>query len=118
MPYASRVTLFAKDHPSASIIGCVSCTVTDSRRRPLMSLFIYALVASMTAVAPVDDPDEPAGLVVEQVLPGADVVRGGIEPGDVLLSWSRDAAGPHRPAARGDLRTPLDLMDVEVEQLP
>jgi CHAT domain-containing protein/tetratricopeptide (TPR) repeat protein len=83
-----------------------------------MSLLIGALALSITAAAAPSDPDAHAGLVVEQVLPAADVVRAGLEPGDILLSWSREAAGPHRPAARGDLRTPLDLMDVEVEQLP
>lgn len=58
------------------------------------------------------------GALVEEVPSGTIAARAGLEPGDVVLSWSRKAIGADAPAASGDLQTPLDLAEVEVEELP
>ncbi len=59
------------------------------------------------------------GVVVESVRPGWPADKAGIRRGDVLTSWRRAANPPANPSeARGDLRTPFDLRQVEVEQLP
>ncbi len=61
----------------------------------------------------------PVGLMVDSVEAGGAAERAGLRRGDVLLRWSRVAA-PVAAAAdtRGELRTPFDLDDVEVEQAP
>lgn len=62
---------------------------------------------------------EPAGLAVESVKPRSVSARAGLEPGDVLLSWSCAASPPIAPElASGSLRTPFDLLPLEIEEAP
>jgi len=59
------------------------------------------------------------GVVVEEVTPGFGGEKSGLQAGDVLLSWSRDANPPANPKpARGTIRTPFDLVEAEYEQTP
>jgi CHAT domain-containing protein/Tfp pilus assembly protein PilF len=58
------------------------------------------------------------GAFVEEVL-GSWAAAGGIQPGDVILSWSRDATPPANPEpANGRIEAIFDLRDVELEQGP
>jgi CHAT domain-containing protein/Tfp pilus assembly protein PilF len=61
----------------------------------------------------------PSGVVVEEVGKDSAGERAGIKPGDVLLSWVRLSNSPANPKeARGKIKSPFDLADVEVEQAP
>lgn len=51
------------------------------------------------------------GVVVVTAMQHFDAANAGIEPGDVLLSWSRGTA-------RGLITSPVDLMKVEIEESP
>jgi CHAT domain-containing protein/tetratricopeptide (TPR) repeat protein len=57
--------------------------------------------------------DEPA-LVVERVAPDSASARGGLEPGDVLISWTRSE--PAVPS--GSLGSVFDLIEFEIEHAP
>lgn len=57
------------------------------------------------------------GVVVEEVQPGGAGAVAGLEPGDVLLSWSRETETKETKSS-GDLTSPLDLRAVAVEQVP
>ncbi len=69
------------------------------------------------ALSPGDLNPEPAGVVVEEVERGFAAHKAGLEPGDVLLRWRRAASLPANPeSASGDLSSPFDLDEVELEQ--
>src|SRR5579864_2821846 len=51
------------------------------------------------------------GVVVEKVTKDLSAEKAGLQPGDVLLRWSRRAA-------KGDLESPFDLSMIETEQSP
>ena len=77
----------------------------------LMVLFLAApLAASETA---------PSGIVIEEAQPGMTAQAAGLRPGDVLLSWRREApsAADSMPTA-GALELPFDLAEVFIEQVP
>jgi len=57
-------------------------------------------------------PEPSAGLVTEAIEPGTTAAKAGLEPGDVLVSWTTEAG------AAGTLRTPFDLATVFVEEVP
>ena len=56
------------------------------------------------------------GLVVESVAPESAGFRDGFIAGDRLFSWCRTADGEAGCVARGNLRTPFDWRDMEVEE--
>jgi CHAT domain-containing protein/tetratricopeptide (TPR) repeat protein len=58
-----------------------------------------------------EEPTKSAGVVVESLSAKGAAARGGLRPGDVLLSW-------HRAAATGPLRSCDDVATVEIEQAP
>lgn len=61
----------------------------------------------------------PPGVVVEEVAAGSEAAAAGIKPGDLLLSWRRAAEPPANPTeARGEIGSPFDLSEVEIEQAP
>jgi CHAT domain-containing protein len=77
--------------------------------RPLGPLtWIAAFVAAVNVGADV---------VVEVVPAGFGGERAGLAAGDVIASWSRPRS-PTARAARGRIRTPFDLLHVEIEQGP
>lgn len=59
------------------------------------------------------------GAVVESVKPGSPGEASGLQPGDVLLSWSCPASLPAFPqSASGNIRSPYDLLPLEIEEAP
>jgi CHAT domain-containing protein/Tfp pilus assembly protein PilF len=61
----------------------------------------------------------PPGVIVEEVQPGSAAHEAGLEPGDVLLEWEREASPPAHPdPARGTFVSPFDVPEVEAEQAP
>ena len=94
---------------------------TTSLRRAL-TLLIVARGFNPGVGAQPSEPGVPqsrAGVIVESVAAGSAGARAGIKPGDVLLSWARAAAPPNNPTgASGDLRSPFDMVEIEVEQAP
>jgi CHAT domain-containing protein/Tfp pilus assembly protein PilF len=58
-------------------------------------------------------------VVVEEVARNAGGEKAGLKPGDLLLSWVRAPAPPANPEeARGEIGSPFDLADIEMEQAP
>jgi CHAT domain-containing protein len=51
------------------------------------------------------------GIVVETVAKNSEAEKAGLAEGDVILAWSRGEA-------KGDIRSPFDLSEVEIEQEP
>jgi len=83
--------------------------------RSLLPLVLLILVISASR-APLGAADQASGAVVEQVL-GRWAAAKGLQPGDVILTWRREAQPPHAAAA-GEIASSLDLRDVELEQAP
>ena len=62
---------------------------------------------------------ETRAIVVEAVEKGWAGHKAGILPGDVFTSWKRAASPPANPSAdQGDLVSPFDLAEIEVEHAP
>ncbi len=57
------------------------------------------------------------GLVVETVTPESAAFRAGLMPDDRLFSWCRSPGGEKVCVARGDLRTPFEWLDVQMEDV-
>jgi CHAT domain-containing protein/Tfp pilus assembly protein PilF len=78
---------------------------------------VLTTVASHTVFT--QDQAPLRGVVVEEVGAGSAGEKAGIEPGDVLLSWVRAAAPPANPdETGGDIGSPFDVADIELEQAP
>jgi CHAT domain-containing protein/Tfp pilus assembly protein PilF len=57
--------------------------------------------------------------VVEEVAKGSAAEQAGLRAGDLILTWRREANPPANPKpASGEIRSPFDLAEVEVEQAP
>jgi CHAT domain-containing protein/tetratricopeptide (TPR) repeat protein len=65
------------------------------------------------APCPLSDP----GAMIETVTPESAAFLAGLAPGDRLVSWCRTASGEADCAARGDLRTPFDWLDLQMEDV-
>lgn len=75
-----------------------------------------ALLAALAGGLP---PELEVGVVIEKVQPGSVGEQAGFRPGDVLLDWQRAPTPPANPRpAAGTLRSPFDLTQVLIEQLP
>lgn len=87
-----------------------SPSLASGRRRRSCLLILVSTLA-----APIASPASGLpGLVVERVDPGSGWELAGLQPGDVLRTWTR--AGD--PAEQGALSTPFDLAEVVTEQWP
>ncbi len=85
----------------------------------LAAVTTLAVFASGPAAAPLAARSTPAGAVVETVEEGSAAALAGVLPDDLLLIWSRAAAPPaRRPAPRGRIRSPWDVVEVEIEEWP
>ena len=74
-----------------------------------------ALFAALAALA----TPPPPGIVVEKVVPGHEAAKAGVQPGDVLVSWTREANPPANPApASGVFRSPFDVLEVQINEAP
>jgi CHAT domain-containing protein len=78
------------------------------------------LLACSASAARARSPETPqAGVVVEAVKPYRAAAKAGLQPGDLLLGWTRDATPPANPElARGAFLGPLDVLETELEQAP
>src|SRR5215472_11912485 len=63
------------------------------------------------AGAPGNSPAENSGVVVQSVARGSESDHVGLHEGDTILGWNR---GP----ISGSIRSPFDLAEVEIEQVP
>jgi len=71
------------------------------------------LAATEAALCPFSAP----GLVVETVTPESAAFRAGLMPGDRMLSWCRAPGAEGDCVARGDLRTPFDWLNVQMDDV-
>jgi CHAT domain-containing protein/Tfp pilus assembly protein PilF len=82
-------------------------------------LILSALTLSLLqahAAAP-GAPEE--GAVVEEVTAGWAGAAAGLQPGDIILSWSCPASPPALPQpSSGIVRSPYDLLPLEIEEAP
>lgn len=62
-------------------------------------------------------PFSTPGVVVERILPESPGARAGLMPGDRLFSWCRVPEGGGECIARGDLRTPYDWLDLDLDDI-
>ncbi len=69
------------------------------------------------AVEDVRCPLSEPGLVIETVAPESAAFRAGLMPGDRLFSWCRTAGGGGDCATRGNLHTPFDWLDLQMEDV-
>src|SRR5262245_32114791 len=75
----------------------------------------WALAAMLASPAAASEGTAAgAGVVVADVVKASSADAAGVQPGDVLETWT-PAAGE---AAQGRLATLFDVLDVEVEQAP
>ena len=89
-------------------------------RRRRLPFSILSLVFLLPANMAGDEGADAArfGVVVEEVAPGSGGHKAGVQPGDVIVSWSRAPAPPANPeAAEGRIASPFDLAGVEIEQV-
>ncbi|MEM7587250.1 MAG: CHAT domain-containing protein [Acidobacteriota bacterium] len=97
---------------------------TSTKPALVLSLLGLLGLASAAAVLAASAPSSshralPPGIVVERVGEGFAAHRAGLKPGDVLLRWHRAASPPANPEpAHGELDSPFDLAEVELEQAP
>jgi len=89
----------------------------------MSSLKLLAIVACLVVL--LATPSLPAdaaadhGVVVEEATYGYAGHAAGLRPGDSLMRWSREANPPANPyPAQGEIRTPFDVVEVEIEQAP
>ena len=93
--------------------------------RPWRRRTVLALLAILFVSRPLSSSQTNAGggvstgAIVEAVAPGLAGEVGGLRPGTVITSWVRTAALPANPMdARGSIRSPFDLTEIETEQAP
>ncbi len=91
------------------------------RRRIHASFLLLGLLAlsPLRAALAADAPCSLStpGLVIETVTPESAAFRAGLMPGDRLFSWCRTEGGAEGCAARGELRTPFDWLNVQMEDV-
>ena len=90
-----------------------------------LSLFLAACIAAPAPAGPARHalkdthcPFSAPGLIVETVTPESAAFRAGLMPGDRLFSWCRVPGGEGDCVAQGDLRTPFDWLDLQLEDVP
>ena len=91
--------------------------ITIRRSRVSALILGFLAISPLNAVEDRPCPFSTPGLVVETVAPESAASRAGLMPGDRLFSWCRTADGESGCAARGDLGTPFDWLDVQTEDV-
>src|SRR5262245_17336500 len=84
--------------------------LSDDLNSPLLAA---PPAASEAAGCPFSAP----GVVVEAVTPESAAARAGLMPGDRLFSWCRASGTAGDCVARGELRTPFDWLDLQIEDV-
>jgi CHAT domain-containing protein/Tfp pilus assembly protein PilF len=82
-----------------------------------MKLIWTFIWAAAVIDSPAHCPFSTPGLVIETVTPESAGSRAGFIPDDRLSSWCRVPAGGGGCVTRGDLRTPFDWLELELEDL-
>jgi CHAT domain-containing protein/Tfp pilus assembly protein PilF len=77
--------------------------------RQTTTWFIFLLMTGL--VAALTSKQNQSGIIVERVAKNSEGERAGLREGDVLLNWTRGDA-------RGQIDSPFDLPDLEIEQAP
>jgi len=89
-----------------------------TRSFPVVSMVLVLLTVSpLHATDHEPCPFSSPGLVVETVDPESVGFRAGLMPGDRLFSWCRTLDGQKGCVARGELRTPFDWRDIELDDV-
>jgi CHAT domain-containing protein/tetratricopeptide (TPR) repeat protein len=78
---------------------------------PRVCLLLSLFASTALGQAPAGSVGLEPGVVIEAVTNGGEAAKGGLEPGDVVLRWSRGDA-------EGDVESPSDIPLVEIEQAP
>jgi CHAT domain-containing protein/Tfp pilus assembly protein PilF len=78
---------------------------------------VLGLAAKAPLAADAPCPLSTPGLVIETVTPESAAFRAGLMPGDRLFTWCKASGGEGGCAARGDLRTPFDWLDLQMEDV-
>ena len=82
-----------------------------------MKLLVFWIALSSWGFAGTDPGFN--GLVVEEVAEGGGAQEAGLEPGDVLLAWEREADdSAESDSAEGQFESPFDLWELHAEQMP
>jgi CHAT domain-containing protein/tetratricopeptide (TPR) repeat protein len=90
-----------------------------SRVGSLAFSFVLASASGPAATDAFHRQTTARAVIVDEVARGSAGEQGGVRPGDLLHSWVREAAPPANPHdAHGELGSPFDLLDVEMEQAP
>ena len=109
---ADFVTLSRKEARTRERIRKAVERADDDDSRALLAAVDHALGLAS------EDP-ETAGAVIESVTPESPGEKAGLQPGDLILSWSCAASPPAFPrAAGGPIRSPYDLLPLEIEEAP
>jgi CHAT domain-containing protein len=84
-----------------------------------MSFSLRFLVCVLLCLPALGTAPEAAvsGVVLDEIAPGSEIEKSGLQAGDVLRRWERLSSPPANPEpARGILESPFDWMWLEVEQ--
>lgn len=79
---------------------------------PRLALFLAVAATSLgqeVTNSYVPSPSIKPGIVIESLARNAEADRAGIQPGDILLSWTRRDS-------KGDIESPFDLLRIRFEQ--
>lgn len=94
------------------------CACSSARLLKLQMTIVLLGLLGAGSPPPIIAEPQPAetveigrGVVVEKVARNGEGEKAGVKEGDVLLSWSR---GDNK----GDIQSPFDLVDIEIEQAP
>ena len=87
---------------------------------PKLAAGLIAVTAALLHTPVVPAQDRVArGVVLETAGAASTAHPDGLQPGDVLTAWERAASPPANPlSAQGDLRSPLELTEIEIAQAP
>ncbi len=97
-----------------SAIGCSFMKFEKSTFLAASLMLALSALGQTTAnlASSVSDSEQvKTGVVIESVQAGFEAAKSGMQPGDVLLAWSRGSEG-------GAINSPFDLAQIEIEQSP
>ena len=80
-----------------------------------LSSFLLSAALILPGTIRGDAPAESTGVVVEDVVEESAAQEAGIQPGDVIVSWSRAPVPPANPQGEeGSIASPFDVTRVEI----
>lgn len=87
------------------------------RMRVWLVITLTAVTVGSTAGAKQTQTAVETGLIVEAVSARSAAARAGMQPGDTILAWAT-AQSDAKPSAERPIASPLDLLAIQLEQLP